>query len=234
MAGLFRGKKKKNAGTQDDFGMDMEYGNPMDSVGDGLDSYGNGTGYDFGIDMNGSSFDPYSSQGDMEEDNPLPPRKGNSFLPILGFVATAVIIVVVGYLVFSLVTGPSKKQCRTMIKGFESACNDVDLSGMADYLEPSLSAKVKAGIAVADLFIDTDKILKMIGDGIGIGSLLTNSSADTTDVFKAIVIEPVKYGFPGKSRVVKCRISFLGIEQYVDVTIRKADGRCYIANCDIA
>ena len=55
-----------------------------------------------------------------------------------------------------------------------------------------------------------------------------------TDIFKTITIEPVKYGFPGKRRVVKCRCSILGIEQYVNFTIEKANGECYIADAEPA
>jgi hypothetical protein len=70
-----------------------------------------------------------------------------------------------------------------------------------------------------------------------IGSGLIPDTGDTTlevsDILKTISIEPVKYGFPGKTRVVKCKVSIAGITEYVNFTIKKENGDVYIAKAAI-
>ena len=145
-------------------------------------------------------------------------------------------VVVIGYLIFSVITGPSKKECYTVISNFEHSSNELDLSGMADGIEPSVRTKVKAAILVIEALTktDTEDILKMVVNALGSGFIPEGSSAQLTDVFKTITIEPVKYSFPGKKRVVKCRCSILGIDEYMNFTIAKANGECYIAGVELA
>ena len=217
--GIF--KKKKRVETDDYF--DLELDNP--DIGPDYSSE-----YD-GLDMD----DPYG------DDQPVGKKKkknniAGNIASVLGVIVAVAAVVVIGYLIFSVITGPSKKECYTVISNFEHSSNELDLSGMADGIEPSVRTKVKAAILVIEALTktDTEDILKMVVNALGSGFIPEGSSAQLTDVFKTITIEPVKYGFPGKKRIVKCRCSIMGIDQYMNFTIVKSNGECYIASVEIA
>ena len=218
--GLFRKAKKVE---KDDY-FDLE----LDNQDIGPDYTGN-----YNDDLDGGDF------YDDEQPTGKKRKKSNiagKIASVLGVIAVVAAVVVIGYLAFSLITGPSKKQCNTVISNFEQASNELDLSGMAESIEPSVRTKVKAAVLVIEALTktDTEDILKMFVNALGSGFIPEGSSAELTDVFKTITIEPVKYGFPGKTRVVKCRCSILGIDQYVNFTIAKANGECYIASAEPA
>lgn len=213
--GIF--KKKKSVSTDDYF--DMENNEDMNT--------------DYFDDSNNDFMD-----SDEEDYQPKKKKKNvaGTIGSVIGVIAVIAVVLAVGYLVFALITGPSKKQCKTLLADFQYSCNELDLSGIADNLEPGLSTKVKAAILAVDLLTDqdTDELLKMIINTMGSGIMPEDSTAEITDIFKTITIEPVKFGFPGKRRVVKCRCSFMGIDQYMNFTIGKANGKCYISHVETA
>ena len=112
-----------------------------------------------------------------------------------------------------------------------------DLDEMAECLEPSLCNKIKAALLVTKMITkqDMNDLVGLIVESIGSG--LIPDTGDTTlevsDILKTISIEPVKYGFPGKTRVVKCKVSIAGITEYVNFTIKKENGDVYIAKAAI-
>ena len=209
------GKKKKRASRDEYFDMDLNNDDIID---------------DYGAD------DTYSDLDSPDEYVPVKQKKNPVAMigKVLGTVAVMAAIIIGVYLLFSVITGPSRKQCKTLMADFQYACNEVDLSRIADCLEPSLATKIKAAIVIGDLTgQDIDDLLKMAVNTLGSGFMPKDSTAEITDVFKTITIEPVKYGLPGKKRVVRCRCSIMGVEQYLNFTVKKVHGSCYIDKVEI-
>ena len=214
--GLF-GSKKKSSDPDDDF---------------------------FGFDDNGGSdsFLQDSSGGSISFDDDPPVKKKKKFgSGILGILLAAVIVIAVicgAYLGFSSIMGPGKRECREILNEFEYGCNNLDISAIAECLEPNLSNKIQAAVLVTKVITkqDANELLSMVVEGLGVGLIpdTGDTTLDVSDLLKSISIEPVRFGFPGKTRVVKCKVSFAGISQYVDFTIRKAHGEAYIAKAALA
>lgn len=208
--GLFGSKKKIN-NTDDDFFFTNNDGNAAFEINDTEDS----------------------------GEKPRPKKRllqtlVNTLVPIL------VIIAIIGAVFFGYasITGPRKGECKEVLNNFERACNKLDLNEMADCLEPSLCNKIKAAILVTEVITnqDVNDLAGLIVEGIGAGFIpdTGDTTLEVSDILKTISIEPVKYGFPGKTRVVKCRVSVAGITEYVNFTMKKADGDVFIAKAALA
>ena len=244
--GLF-GKKKNISNPDDDFfdfkaeaASDSFFDTPQETPfglkdsldGAGGDRYSSGSSGGFSLDDDGD--------GGGKGGNSRKRRKGNMLAKLAGVLVPILIIIAIGgavYFGYSFITGPRRGECKELLHEFEQASNKLDLDEMAECLEPSLCNKIKAALLVTKMITkqDMNDLVGLIVESIGSG--LIPDTGDTTlevsDILKTISIEPVKYGFPGKTRVVKCKVSIAGITEYVNFTIKKENGDVYIAKAAI-
>lgn len=160
--------------------------------------------------------------------NPAPPsapatkkkqKAPKIFLAIL-------LILLLGGQITGMIVSPSRSACREIISQFQTSCNNLDVNGMVGCLKPSMTnSLLKLGTAAAgDAALDA--VLNLVGSGLdtaGIGSETT-----VEQLFQTIQLEPKRFGFPGKTRCIKCKATFAGMTQYVNIYVTKYYGDAYI------
>ncbi len=222
--GLF-GRKKHTNNPDEDF-FDFNDNTAADPF------FNNDSGDSLMPDDNGFDFDDSTNKKRKKRKNP-----GRAVLGILIPILIGIVIIGAIYFAYSSVTGPRRSECTELLNDFEKACNKLDMNDMAECLEPSLCNKIKAAILVTTVITKQD-INDLLGLAIeAIGSGFIPDTGDTTleisDILKTISIDPVRYGFPGRTRVVKCKVSIAGITEYVNFTIKKENGDVYIAKAGL-
>ncbi len=141
-------------------------------------------------------------------------------------ILAVLLILLLGGKVTGMIVSPGRSACRKVISQFQTACNNLDVNGMVECLKPSMTNNLlKLGTAAAgDAALDT--VLNLVGSGldtVGLGSETT-----VEELFQTIQLEPKRFGFPGKTRCVKCKASFAGMTQYVNIYVTKYYGDAYI------
>ena len=178
-------------------------------------------GYSSGRPTYSGSQGNRPSQGNYA---PIPAPKKKSKVPKV--ILAILLILFLGGQVTGMIVSPGRSACREVISQFQTACNNLNVSGMVGCLKPSMTNNLlKLGTAAAgDAALDT--VLNLVGSGldtVGLGSETT-----VEELFQTIQLEPKQFGFPGKTRCVKCKASFAGLTQYVNIYVTKYYGDAYI------
>jgi hypothetical protein len=58
--------------------------------------------------------------------------------------------------------------------------------------------------------------------------MMLEGNEDYEALFKGLQIPPVGYGFPYLTRKVRCKVTVMGIERNMVLTIKKMDGEAYL------
>lgn len=126
---------------------------------------------------------------------------------------------------------PSREESRKVIEQFQVACNELKITEIVRCMEPSL----RDSLVVQGAAILGDEILEEVLDtlGSGIGLISGEEDMDLTEVFETLKLEPKKYGWPRRTRCVKCKASFVGITKSVKIYVRKEDGEVYIEKVEV-
>lgn len=164
----------------------------------------------------------YADGGKSGNTAPTPKKKSKVPKVIL----TILLILFLCSQITGLIVSPGRSACREIISQFQTACNNLDVNAMVGCLKPSMTNNLlKLGTAAAgDAALDT--VLNLVGSGldtVGLGSETT-----VEELFKTIQLEPKRFGFPGKTRCVKCKATFAGMTQYVNIYVTKYYGDAYI------
>lgn len=120
---------------------------------------------------------------------------------------------------------------RRIIKEFQTACNNLDVSGIVDCIQPSMTTNLlKLGAAAAG-----DEALNTVLEVLGAGSGLTDGveGSTLTEIFGSLELKPENYGWPKKKRCIKCKTSIGGITQYVNIYVIKYEGDVYISGMEL-
>ena len=187
-------------------------------------------GYSSGRPTYSGSQGNRPSQGNFAAGNrpgnsaPTPAPKKKSKVPKV--ILAILLILFLGGQVTGMIVSPGRSACREVISQFQTACNNLNVNGMVGCLKPSMTNNLlKLGTAAAgDAALDT--VLNLVGSGldtVGIGSETT-----VEELFQTIQLEPKRFGFPGKTRCVKCKATFAGLTQYVNIYVTKYYGDAYI------
>lgn len=105
-----------------------------------------------------------------------------------------------------------KNECEDLIDNLETACNNADISGILDCINPDKSAALKAVVnAISD---GSDKVINTVFDFLGISVTSEDSSDETIDT---IFVEPTEYDLEDESGTIACTLSV----KAEDTTIEK-------------
>lgn len=147
-----------------------------------------------------------------------------------------ILVIIIGFLlvggIAGSILGPGRWACQNIIEEFQVACNDLNVSEIISCMKPSMTNNlVKFGAAIAGEDI-LNQILELLSGGLDV--IGVDSDVDIRTLFQTIQLEPKQYGFPAKVRCVKCKASFAGISQYINVYITKYCGDVYIMGMEFA
>lgn len=151
-------------------------------------------------------------------------KKGGS--GILTILAVVLAVAIIGSTVVGVIVSPSRGQCKEIIDSFQTACNNLDANGVVRCMKPSvLTTALNIGTALAGDEA-TDAITQVLGSGIDMMGLGTEETIES--LFQTMEIQPKKFGFPQKTRKVRCKAMFGVLAQYVDIYVTKYEGDVYI------
>ncbi len=241
--------KKKNVQTpsNDDF-MDFGYddggfgGGDSFQGGTGGDSFGYGGGGSYGGDnFGGDSFGVDDFGGGTGGGNVGGGRGGSrnhgGFGKVLIPIVAVLVVVILAGSIYGALVGATRGQCKQVLETFEDGCNELDFMKIADVIDPSYRNAIKAIAMVASGALSSDaveQLAQLIDKATG-GFLSQAANGEgLSNVLRSVKIEPMRFGLPGKSRVVKCKVSAGVFSAYINVTIKKKHREAYIAKIEIA
>ena len=219
--------KKKNFQSDDDL---LDFGSDADGFGGSDDLFGSS-------EIGGDSFDfEESAQGKQKKKKNNGGGKGIG--GIIGIAAMVIVAVLIVGMIFKTIGGPSKKECDEIVTTFEDGCREQNFMKLADVVNPKYRNGIKAILMVSTTLTDVEneQVMEMIDEATGgmLGNLSGSAGEGLSSVMKSMSIEPVKYGMPGKTRTVKCKVSVGIFEKYVNLTVKKANKQVYIAGAELA
>lgn len=162
-------------------------------------------------------------------------KSRRSILPVI--LAVIVCLIVAGA-VAGFVRSPSRGQCRDIVEDFQTACNNMNVNGILDCLNPKIANPLKAVVLIggAVTSTDTNEVLgNILGElGGGVDTITQGSGLDITEAFRTMELKVTGCGFPAKTRKVRCRATFGIFTQYLDIYVTKRNGEPYISKVAFA
>ena len=185
---------------------------------------------------NDEEYNVYNTEEDdtdSESDIPEPGKKKNPSRKGMSKMALAILIIVlVSFFAYIMFVCPRIDECNKLVNDLQTSCNELDLLGIADCMNPTARNAIYiiagAGIVLDDML---DQVVKLFDDDFS--HIMEGSGMQLSDFFEKIKIKPIRYGFPGKSRIITCRVSFGGITQKVRMVIKKEYGEVYIDGIEL-
>lgn len=227
------GKKKTQAQSSaeyDDYGYNDD--TSYDDYGDtqGVDDYGVDDYGDGGYGGDDYPTTPVNTKKKKKGGN----KGGNPLGKILGAVVVIAVICAVFFAVTSVI-GPRKGECKEVIETAQSGFNNLDPQQVTSVLNPSIRTKIDAILLLTQVVTDesASEILTTAVNYLGSG--LVPGDLEASEFFKQVELEPYKFGLPGSSRKVTCRVKINGTTyQNVIITIKKSHGEAYIDKVRLA
>lgn len=150
-------------------------------------------------------------------------KKNSGILLLIGIIFAVVIL---GSTAVGVITSPSRRQCKEIIQSFQTACNQLDANGVVRCMKPSaLTTALNIGTAIAGDSA-AEIITEVLGSGIDLIGVGTEETIE--DLFQRMEIKTKRFGFPKKTRRVKCKALFGSLTQYMDIYVTKYHGDIYI------
>lgn len=217
--GLFKKKKKKSSEEYDGYSYQDE-----GTADESYDSYS----YD-----EPSEYAEQDYQYSEDEYGETMSRRKKKKSGLGGLIAVVAVILVLALLFVGVtsVIGPGKGACEEVIAEFQSSVNTLEDKRFLAVLEPETRRSIQVLFVTSTGSADTDlsNAFSRALDAICPGFLAADPNGDPKDVLEKIVIEPVKFGLPGKTRKVKCEVRYgNGMDQLVRITLQKYEGQCLI------
>lgn len=132
-----------------------------------------------------------------------------------------------------------KSECKELIQDFEEACNELDVQGILNCIDPKVSDPIKTVVAIGGIVTDNvDQYLEDIMSGIG--KELTDavgSNGTTEDVLASIQLEPKKYSLKQKEGTVRCvaifEVNGMDITKTLNISVVKKNDEWYVSGISI-
>lgn len=125
-------------------------------------------------------------------------------------------VILMAAMMLTLLTGCAKSKVKNAISEFESACQSLDVVGMLECINPTVSKPILDAMNLLGIE-DTSKLLDEL---VGILNLFEGAGEATEELVQSIKIEPVSYEFNDSSDrcTVTARLS-CGEDSTEDITI---------------
>lgn len=132
-----------------------------------------------------------------------------------------------------------KSECMELLQDFEKACNELDIQGILNCIDPKVSDPIKTVVAIGGIVTDNvDQYVKEIMSGIE--KELTDtvgSNGNEGDVLASIELEPEKYSLKKKEGVVRCAATFevngMDITKTLNISVVKKNEEWYVSGISI-
>ena len=234
--GLFK-KKKQDLDPNNDGGWDPNADGGWDPNADG----GWDPNADGGWDPNADGGWAPNTDGGWGQDpwpdddagnGPSRKKKRKGFDPS-GLITVLVAVVVIGllYVGVSSIIGPGRGKSREVITELQSSVNDLDSTRFIKVLDPETKRSIQVIFATLQSTEESDladAFAKALNT-ICIDMVPTDTDKEVTALMKNMEIVPLKYGLPGKTRKIKCKVQYDDtIFEYIKITLQKYDGETCI------
>lgn len=131
----------------------------------------------------------------------------------------------------------NKKECTELIENFETSCNALDVDGILDCINPTISNPIKVGLKIGNMISGQvlDGYLIEILDSLagGLTESLGADDAEVSEVFGKIQLTPEKYDLKSQKGTVSCTAKFeIGgteITESIDIEVVKSSDEWYIS-----
>ena len=156
---------------------------------------------------------------------------------VLAVLAVVILLAVAGSTVLGVIYSPTRGQCKEIVADFQAACNKLDTNGIIDCLKPSVANPLRIALGIGSVVTEksSDEMLESVLEALGggLGDLTNNSGLSIQSIFEMMEIEPIKFGFPDKTRKVKCKANICGLEQNIYISVTKVSGEVYITKVSL-
>lgn len=134
-----------------------------------------------------------------------------------------------------------KQKCKEVIGNFERSCNALDVKGILNCIDPTVSDPIKALLALGNIISDQslDEYLIEIMDNVsgGLADEIGAEDSSASEVFASIQITPEKYMVKSEKGMVSCTAIFLikGMEitKKIDIDMIKKNDGWYISGVSL-
>ncbi len=141
--------------------------------------------------------------------------------------AISLIAILLIYTVVMGFFGPRKSECKELIMEIQESANELDVKGLVNCMNPDIRNSVTPYVIGAEILTGgkLQSVLRSISRNLG---MMLEGNEDYEALFKGLQIKPVGYGFPYFTRKVRCKVTVMGIERNMVLTIKKMDGEAYL------
>lgn len=154
-------------------------------------------------------------------------KKGNNRLAIA--VLGSILGIVLALMIAGTILSPTRGQCKKIVGEFQTCCNQLDMSGMLSCMKPSL---LTTGLAIGSSVFSPEAVADFFSQfgGSSINGFLSGTGMTLEEAFRSITIEPKRFGFPRRTRRVRCKTTIGNVTGYMDFFITKVYGDPYIVS----
>lgn len=133
-------------------------------------------------------------------------------------------------------------QCKEVIESFETSCNELDVKGVLNCINPKVSDPIKAVLALTNVISDQKLdgyLVEIIGSIAGeLSESIAAEDVSTSELLAGIQITPKKYKMKSKKGTVYCTATFkineMEITKYIGIDMIKSNGEWYISGMALA
>lgn len=134
-----------------------------------------------------------------------------------------------------------KKQCKDVIKEFETSCNALDVKGMLNCINPTISDPIKALLALGQIVSDQnlDEYVVEIVDSVagGLRNSLEVDDISMSELISGVKITPEKYKLKSTKGSVTCIAEFnineMQIKKSICINMIKTNDTWYISGIEL-
>ena len=136
----------------------------------------------------------------------------------------------------------NKAECAQLISSFEESCNELNVNGILNCINPKISDPLKGVMAIGENLLGADaaegvsKVLESIGAGIG--SIFTEDGVQMSEMLANIQLEPTKYHLKKKEGcgICKATATVNGIDfiKNLKISVIKNNDEWYISGIALA
>lgn len=124
----------------------------------------------------------------------------------------------------------NKTDCEELISNLETACNQLDITGILDCVTPSKVAPAKAMVKLAGT--GTDKLVSIITELTGVSLSDVTEGIEPKEALASVKFNPTAYDLEEEKGTITCTASFEAagktVENTVIFKVVKVDGGWYI------